>query len=61
MARNSFCMNTPSIFSEKIQRTITCIGAAVLVASVTLYLAFPVVALFFRTTPELFFTSPVQS
>jgi molybdate transport system permease protein len=50
-------MNPPPIFSEKIQRTITCIGAAVLVSSVTLYLAFPVVALFFRTTPELFFTS----
>jgi molybdate transport system permease protein len=33
------------------------IGAAVLVASITLYLALPVVALFFRTTPELFFSS----
>jgi molybdate transport system permease protein len=50
-------MNTPPIVSAKIKRTITCIGAAVLVASVTLYLALPIVALFFRTTPELFFTS----
>jgi len=33
------------------------IGAAVLVASVTLYLALPVLALFFRTTPELFLSS----
>jgi len=39
------------------RRTLTIIGAAVLVASVTLYLALPVAALFFRTTPELFFSS----
>ena len=56
MVRNSYSMNPP-VFSEKIRRTITCTGAAVLVASVTLYLALPVVALFFRTTPELFFSS----
>ena len=39
------------------RRTLTMIGAAVLVASVTLYLALPVAALFFRTTPELFISS----
>jgi molybdate transport system permease protein len=42
---------------DNYRRTLTTIGAAVLVASVTLYLAFPVTALFFRTTPELFFSS----
>jgi len=36
---------------------LTLIGAAFLIASVTLYLALPIVALFFRTTPELFFSS----
>jgi molybdate transport system permease protein len=50
-------MNPLSVFSEKIKRIITCIGAAVLVASVTLYLALPVAALFFRTTPDLFFST----
>jgi molybdate transport system permease protein len=50
-------MNPALVFSEKIKRIITCIGAAVLVASVTLYLALPVVALFFRTTPDLFFST----
>ena len=33
------------------------IGAVVLIISVTLYLALPVVALFLRTTPELFISS----
>lgn len=42
---------------ENYKRTFTIIGAAVLVASVTLYLVLPVVALFFRTTPELFVSS----
>jgi molybdate transport system permease protein len=42
---------------ETYRRIITCIGAAVLIASVTLYLALPVVALFFRTNPDLFFSS----
>ena len=50
-------MNPPPVFSENIKRIITRIGAAVLVASVTLYLALPVVALFFRTTPELFIST----
>jgi molybdate transport system permease protein len=39
------------------RRTLTTIGAAALVASVTLYLALPVAALFFRTTPDLFISS----
>ncbi len=55
--RNRNCMNPPRIFSEKTRRTIAQVGAAVLVASVTLYLALPVVALFFKTTPELFLSS----
>jgi molybdate transport system permease protein len=42
---------------DSYRRTLTTIGAAVLVASVTLYLALPVAALFFRTTPELFISS----
>jgi len=42
---------------KTIRWTLSGIGAAVLVASVTLYLALPVLALFFRTTPELFFSS----
>ena len=50
-------MNPAPVFSEKIKRIITCIGAAVLIASVTLYLALPVVALFLRTTPDLFFST----
>ena len=32
-------------------------GAAILIASVTLYLALPVAALFLRTTPDLFFAT----
>ena len=42
---------------DSYRRTLTTIGAAVLVASVTFYLALPVAALFFRTTPELFISS----
>jgi molybdate transport system permease protein len=42
---------------NNILRTLTVIGAAGLIILVTLYLALPVAALFFRTTPELFFSS----
>jgi molybdate transport system permease protein len=42
---------------KKIQRILTLAGATALIACVTLYLALPVIALFFRTTPELFFES----
>ena len=42
---------------EKYWRTITSIGAGFLILSVTLYLALPIVALFFRISPDLFFTS----
>jgi molybdate transport system permease protein len=42
---------------EKYRRTLPYIGAGVLILSVTLYLALPIVALFFRTTPELFLSS----
>ena len=43
--------------SEEYRRTLTYIGAAMLIISVTLYLTLPIVALFFLTTPELFFSS----
>jgi len=42
---------------DSYRRTLTKIGAAFLIISVTLYLALPVIALFFRTTPDLFFSS----
>jgi len=42
---------------ERIRRSITYLGAGVLVLAVTLYLALPIAALFFRTTPDLFFSS----
>ncbi|MDD1698325.1 MAG: ABC transporter permease [Methanoregula sp.] len=50
-------MTRSSLQQKNLQRTLTVIGAAVLIISVTLYLALPVAALFFRTTPELFFSS----
>ena len=50
-------MNPAPVLSEKIKRIITCTGAAILIVSVTLYLALPVVALFLRTTPDLFFST----
>jgi molybdate transport system permease protein len=50
-------MNIPGFGKTSYQRLLTAIGAAVLIASVTLYLALPVVALFFRITPDLFFSS----
>jgi molybdate transport system permease protein len=46
---------------DSYRRTLTAIGAAVLVASVTLYLALPILALFFRTTPDLFLSSLMDS
>lgn len=42
---------------HRIRKALMCTGAAVLVIAVTLYLALPVLALFFRTTPQLFLTS----
>ena len=50
-------MNPPHILSKKTRRTIAHVGVATLVASVTQFLALPVVALFFKTTPELYFFS----
>jgi molybdate transport system permease protein len=50
-------MNPTQVFSGKIRRIISCIGAGILIASVTLYLALPVAALFLRTTPDLFFST----
>ena len=50
-------MTRSSLQQKNLQRTLTVIGAAFLIISVTLYLALPVAALFFRTTPELFFSS----
>jgi len=43
--------------NQNFRRIATYVVAALLILSVTLYLALPVVALFFRTTPELFFAS----
>jgi len=42
---------------ERLRHIIAIAGIAALILSVTLYLALPVVALFFRTTPDLFFSS----
>ena len=42
---------------EKYRRTLSYCFAGLLILVVTLYLALPVVALFFRTTPELFWAS----
>jgi len=50
-------MACPLFRRDSLRRTLAAIGAAFLVASVTLYLALPVLALFFRTTPELFLSS----
>jgi molybdate transport system permease protein len=41
----------------RITYTLARIGAGVLITAVALYLVLPIVALFFRTTPELFFAS----
>jgi molybdate transport system permease protein len=48
---------TTSPAKKDTKRTLMLIGAAVLVAAVTLYLILPIIALFFRTTPELFLAS----
>lgn len=48
---------TSSSLSKLTKRTFGLAGAAILVAVVTLYLVLPVIALFFRTTPELFLAS----
>jgi len=50
-------MNRPIVNAGKFQRPLTTIIAAVLIITVTFYLAVPVLALFFRTTPELFLES----
>jgi molybdate transport system permease protein len=42
---------------KKIQRTLLWAGGAAIILAVTIYLALPVLALFFRTTPDLFFSS----
>jgi molybdate transport system permease protein len=50
-------MSIAGRLSEKYRRTLLYCLAALLILVVTLYLALPVVGLFFRTTPELFWTS----
>ncbi len=50
-------MQFPRMKNQNFWRTATYVAAAILIISVTLYIALPVVALFFRTTPELFLTS----
>lgn len=48
---------TVSPTKNKISRVLAGIGAGILIAAVTLYLLLPIIALFFRITPELFFAS----
>lgn len=48
---------TASYAKTRITRVLACIGAGILIASVTFYLLLPIIALFFRTTPDLFITS----
>jgi molybdate transport system permease protein len=50
-------MNIPRMKDQGIRRRLTYVVAAILILSVTLSIALPVAALFFRTTPELFFSS----
>ena len=53
----SVFLDLPAKIPKKIRHTAGCIFAAVLVIAVTCYLALPVFALFFRTTPDLFLSS----
>jgi len=48
---------TASPTKKKITKTLGGIGAGVLIAAVALFLALPIIALFFRTTPDLFLAS----
>ena len=48
---------TAQFLKKRITHILTCIGAGVLIAAVALYLVLPIIALFFRITPDLFFTS----
>ena len=49
---------TPGRFrSKKYRCSLTFLAAGILIAAVTLYLALPIVALFLRMTPDLFFTT----
>jgi len=48
---------TASPAKNRITRLLACTGAGILIAAVTLYLLLPIIALFFRTTPDLFIAS----
>jgi molybdate transport system permease protein len=48
---------TASPAKNRITRVLACTGAGILIAAVTLYLLLPIIALFFRTTPDLFVAS----
>ena len=48
---------TASLIKTRIRRLLAWTGAGVLIAAVTLYLILPIIALFFRTTPDLFIAS----
>ncbi|MEN6443024.1 MAG: ABC transporter permease [Methanoregula sp.] len=50
-------MNLPARIPKKFRHSLTVVCAGILILAVTLYLALPIVALFFRTTPELFLSS----
>ncbi len=45
------------LWPKNYRRSLTYLAAGILIAAVTLYLALPIVALFFRVTPEMFFTA----
>jgi molybdate transport system permease protein len=53
-------MTLHSARSRTIRHLCTAAGAAILILVVTLYLALPIIALFFRTTPDLFLASLVD-
>ena len=53
-------MTLTSLQQKSLQRTLTVIGAAVLIIAVTLYLALPVAALFFRTDSGTLLLVPVR-
>jgi molybdate transport system permease protein len=48
---------TASPAKNRITRVLARTGAGILIAAVTLYLLLPIIALFFRTTPDLFLSS----
>jgi len=50
-------MTSGSFRSLRYRRSLTLLAAGILIATVTLYLALPIIALFLRISPDLFFTT----